>query len=340
MEWANVDVLDDYLLHVIAAFPRKRKPAFLYAIVTGKRTGQAVQDSHLFDVTRFFGCVPMMRQRYFDARLGQLRDAGWIALDEDGVSLLGVPESGFAERFADLDGFSFQSRTAPFFERLLLAVQVFSNWKHERKRYLPIVRDEETQFVVKQWLGSLLQEETRSEVRTAFYRELTMWLQDAKADLYVPRFSGGDYIGKTGLQIADELDMEPWAYYFEWLDGLHKLLAQLERFPMLQKLMPDATRELTTSAQETLYLLRQGLDTERVMAIRRLKWSTIQDHLVEIAATVPDFSVGTWIDEAAVDGVAQGTWQSLKEIKEAFGELDYFQIRLALIVKRSGAKCN
>ncbi|WP_051993962.1 hypothetical protein [Listeria rocourtiae] len=68
-----MDELDNYLLAVIAAFPLKRKSAFLFAVVTGKRTGQAVQDSHLFDVTPLFGCVPMLKQTNFDARLERLR---------------------------------------------------------------------------------------------------------------------------------------------------------------------------------------------------------------------------------------------------------------------------
>ncbi|MBC1473436.1 hypothetical protein HB852_02220 [Listeria grandensis] len=336
-----MDTLDQYILSVIASFPLKRKPAFLFAIVTGKRTGQAVQDAHLFEVTPLFGCLPTLRQRSFDARLAGLQELGWIEVTEDGIALVPGIASPFQTQFPYIDGFLYQNRTNRFFERLLLAIQVFSNFKHERKNYLPIVRDEETQLAVKYWLATHLAERSKEVARADLFSELERWLMDADASLFVPRFSGGDYIGKTALQVAELTGREPWNYYFAWLNGLHQLFGRLDQgFPLLAGLMPSAEEGLTTSARKTLQLAEQGVPFDKMMTVRHLKWSTIQDHIVEMAATIPAFDISEWVDEATVLRIGAQGWQSLKEIKQAFPELDYFQIRLALIAKRSGATCS
>lgn len=339
-ELVGVDELDHYLLGIIASFPLKRKPAFLFAVATGKRTGQAVQDSHLFEVTALFGCVPTLRQVNFDARLKRMQEDGLLGITEDGVALLREIESPFKTRFPYIDGFLYQNRTNAFFERLLLAIQVFSNFKHEQKHYLPIVRDEQAQFAVKRWLAEHLAGETRDVVRGRFYVELEQWLQQVDGALYVPRFSGGVYIGKTALQVAAELGLSPWKYYFEWLNGLHQLFARItDDFPLLEGLMPGAAHGLTSSARKTWQLAEQGVLFENMAAIRRLKESTIQDHIVEIAATIPGFNVLSWVDSEMIAAISQQQWRSLKDIKQAFPALDYFQIRLALIARRSGVIC-
>lgn len=337
----GMDYLDRYLLEVIASFPMKRKPAFLYAVVTGKRTGQAVQDSHLFGVTRLFGCAPMLKSETFDARLASMMERDILSITEDGVEIRVKADIPFVARFPYLDGFAFQNRTDLFFERLLLAVQVFSNFKHERKHYLPIVRDDVTQLAVKFWLADMMKSKSKEMARRDFYKELEKWFLDGEPRFYVPRFSGGDYIGKTGLQVANELDLAPWEYYFEWLNGLHQLFAKLDtEFPILNGLMPDSQLGLTASAQKTWQLWQQNVPMEKMMDLRRLKLSTIQDHIVEIAATIPNFSVDAWINEAAVISISEQQWISLKDIKQAFPNLDYFQIRLALVAKRRGAICS
>ncbi|WP_430534014.1 helix-turn-helix domain-containing protein [Listeria rocourtiae] len=336
-----MDELDNYLLAVIATFPLKRKSAFLFAVVTGKRTGQAVQDSHLFDATPLFGCVPMLKQTNFDARLERLRTKGLLTITEDGVELLEEAEISFRTRFPYIDGFAYQNRTNAFFERLLLVIQVLSNFKHDVKHYLPIVRDDVAQLAVKHWLVEHLTESTKEAVRGRFYLELEQWLREMDGALYVPRFSGGNYIGKTALQVAEELGCTPWEYYFEWLNGLHYLFAKMtQNFPLLDTLMPNVVQGLTSSARKTWQLTKQGVSFEKMAAKRNLKESTIQDHIVEIAATIPEFSVYSWVDRATITAISDRQWHSLKDIKQAFPTLDYFQIRLALIAKRSDMICS
>ncbi|KPD00884.1 hypothetical protein LR69_00966 [Geobacillus sp. BCO2] len=74
---------------------------------------------------------------------------------------------------------------------------------------------------------------------------------------------------------------------------------------------------------------------EAIAEIRRLKRSTIEDHIVEIAANVPGFSIAPFVDDekaAAIRAAAQALrTRKLKEIREALdGKVSYFEIRLVL----------
>ncbi|EMG29112.1 hypothetical protein [Listeria fleischmannii] len=69
-----MDKLDLYLLFIIQTFKRPRKKNFLFAILTGKRTGQAVTDSHLHQVENQFGLVPFLKEEIFEKRLLDLEE--------------------------------------------------------------------------------------------------------------------------------------------------------------------------------------------------------------------------------------------------------------------------
>ncbi|HEY9582015.1 MAG TPA: helix-turn-helix domain-containing protein, partial [Savagea sp.] len=67
---------------------------------------------------------------------------------------------------------------------------------------------------------------------------------------------------------------------------------------------------------------------------RRLKVSTIQDHVIEIAYTVEAFPYERFIEPALFEQIRQQLSnrkdQPLKELKEQYSMLSYFQIRLIL----------
>lgn len=75
----------------------------------------------------------------------------------------------------------------------------------------------------------------------------------------------------------------------------------------------------------------RSLDT--IEQIRNLKISTIQDHFVEIRATYKEARVPYLPDDELIKTINQSNWRLLREIKAAFPDLDYYQIRLAVVSK-------
>ncbi len=326
-----MDRLDEYLLLMVHTYGRARKVPFLYAIATGKRTGQAVTDTHLFRAKNYFGLVPFLKEDVFLLRLRGLEEAGFIRLDES----VAVPLKKFSlpTYFTEnnWNGFFMQDLPHRFFEHLLLAVQVVSNKHHQNKHYLPIIRNKETQIWVKQWLHRHQNDEELTEM---LFLELKKWFDMPEItyqDLYVGRFSGGERIGETAMQICERLEMPLWDGYFEWLRGLHMLHEKREEFPLLSEFMWPNQALLTKSGFLTYELFRDGQTFGQIMQRRRLKKSTIEDHFVEIQATFPELVVPFRPESEVLLELSQHTFLTLKEMKEFMPNLSYFELRLAVV---------
>ncbi|HCK0311100.1 TPA: hypothetical protein NR333_002545, partial [Listeria innocua] len=52
-----MDKLDNYIVTILEKSITPRKSPFLHTILAGRRTGQAVQDAHLFQMQHLFGLV-------------------------------------------------------------------------------------------------------------------------------------------------------------------------------------------------------------------------------------------------------------------------------------------
>ncbi|WP_088809627.1 MULTISPECIES: helix-turn-helix domain-containing protein [unclassified Listeria] len=326
-----MDRLDEYLLFMVHTFGRARKKPFLYAVVTGKRTGQAVTDTHLFRAKNYFGLAPFLKEEVFLLRLHGLEEAGFIRIDEAGVVPVTEldPSTYFIEN--EWNGFFMQDLPHHFFEHLLLAVQVVSNKHHQNRHYLPIVRNKKTQIWIKRWLNRHKNEHDLAE---KLFLELKMWLERPDItyqDLYVGRFSGGDRIGETAMQICERLEVPLWNGYFEWLRGLHVLHAKKTDFPLLSEFMCADQALLTKSGLATYELFQSGQTFEQIVQRRRLKKSTIEDHFVEIQATFPHLTVPFRPDDAVLLKLSEHSFLTLKEMKEFMPDLSYFELRLAVV---------
>lgn len=59
--------------------------------------------------------------------------------------------------------------------------------------------------------------------------------------------------------------------------------------------------------------------------------STIHDHFVEIRATLKEADVPNLPEEEVIQTINTKKWNLLREIKAEFPDLDYYQIRLAVV---------
>ncbi|MBC1418555.1 helix-turn-helix domain-containing protein [Listeria fleischmannii] len=326
-----MDKLDLYLLFIIQTFKRPRKKNFLFAILTGKRTGQAVTDSHLYQVENQFGLVPFLKEAIFEKRLLDLEKKGYVRIDESGVFLLKEQSETSYFKSPDWKGFSMQDLPHHFFNHLLLAVQVVSNKHHKKSQYLPIVRNKEAQIWVKRWFSKW---QNDAHLAEKLFLELNQWLESPSIlyqDVYVGRFSGGDRVGETALQICERLQISIWDGYFEWLRGLHVLHLRSNEFPLLQELMISKVALLTKSGFATYDLFQKGHSLEQIVNIRQLKKSTIEDHFVEIQATFQELAVPFRPNEEVLLKLKEKSFLSLKEMKEFMPDLSYFELRLAAV---------
>lgn len=79
-----MDKLDNYIMTILEKSITPRKLPFLHTVLAGRRTGQAVQDIHLFQMQHLFGLVPNLKANYLESRLSDLVRRGSIVSTENG----------------------------------------------------------------------------------------------------------------------------------------------------------------------------------------------------------------------------------------------------------------
>lgn len=333
-----LDKLDNYIVTILEKSITPRKLPFLHTVLAGRRTGQAVQDIHLFQMQHLFGIVPNLKANYLEKRLLELVHQGSIISTENGYVTQGQLVATFENDYPNFQGFTFQRQAFAFFSHLRLAVQVVSNIHHHESYYLPVIRDKKAQQFIKHWLKY----QDKTNLADKLYGELFAWMNKlavARPAFLVERFSGGELMGYTTEQIASKYQVEKWDVYFEVLHEVHRLLTEMkkkpEEWPILASLVPDELNGLTNSAMQTYVLWQNGADLEAIERIRNLKKSTIHDHFVEIRATLKEANVPYLPEEAIIQTIITKKWNLLREIKAEFPDLDYYQIRLA-VVSREG----
>lgn len=320
----------------------------IYHLLKGKKTSQTIQDSHLFELTQYFGVYHWLTRENLEAIIKSLANHQLIMpCAEQRFRLTKTGEDHlfqFTHHYPVpiyLNGLKYHQVDLKFWERLSLLVQVISNLVHQETHYIPIQKNKETHS----WLKSFLNKTKlqRSVLGRTLYSELvdcfnTAHLLDPSTLIY--RLTGYNRIGQTSQQTAEMLKMEFERYHLEFLNTLHYVIDQVtansKRFPLLSSLLENTGPHMvmTNSAYKTYELLKRGYSTEEIARYRRLKTSTIEDHIVEIALNVDDFSIDAYIDkqiQKRILAAAQRTAsKQLKLIRSEVTSANYFEIRLVL----------
>ncbi|MGE8204367.1 helix-turn-helix domain-containing protein [Heyndrickxia sp. NPDC080065] len=320
----------------------------IYHLLKGKKSSQTIQDAHLFKLGVFFQTFPFLQRDVFEEMIMELEKKNLICQKENQkfyISKYGEKElHDFFEKrpFPKyLNGLKYQDIAITFWKRINLLIQVLSNSIHEINRYSPIQRDEDIQ----QWVKSFLKESryTRPQLSDQLYHEIaSLFLKHSpeNPEILVIRLTGNNQFGKTIDQAAEYFLMENTEYWYRFIHLLHYMLETMilnkSEFSFLYSLISDTYRNipLTKSTVESLILLKKGYSIPEVANLRRLKESTIEDHVIEIVLNDTNFDISPYLQkelEQKIIKIANSvTQKKLKPIKDAIGDVSYFQIRLAL----------
>ncbi|MFF2448754.1 helix-turn-helix domain-containing protein [Neobacillus sp. NPDC058068] len=336
--------LASIILYCLTQLNGERTIYSIFHLLNGKKSSQTIQDAHLFSLKNFFGVYEPLTRESFEDIIQMMQESEWIyncgeqrfLPTPTGKSFLGnhpLPKY--------LNGWDHHSFTTQFWERLSLFIQVTSNLGFQESRYIPIQKNKH----VHQWLKSVLKEirVPRNEMGTIVYSEVVECFSgDNEIDpsLLVFRLTGFQQIGLTASQAAKRLQLDYHDYHIGFINTLHYLIRNISenanRFTVLAYLMQDLIQEneLTLSSRKTQKLLNQGYSPEMIANYRHLKLSTIEDHFVEFALNVDDFSIDTFVDSELQTKILEiskhSATKKLKLIREKVPAATYFQIRLVL----------
>lgn len=338
-------MLRQILLHIFYQLNNERTINAAYHLLRGKRSGQTIQDVGIFKLYPYFGILRKLARPVFEDGVNSLGVEGWIRTDDNGYFTL--TESGLEQvrklALPFFDGWHYQGNEHIFYGRLSLIVQSLSNQAAGIRSFIPVQRNEEIQGWCRQFLlasdfrSGMLQQALYHEMKTSMEQSGLSTLQK---ELLVERLTG---VGVTGIpwqQLSFEHEMTELDCQLLFISALHKWLDTIhqhnEQFPYLLKLAENIRIDnvLTGSAYQTAQMYNQGYSLEQISAMRRLKASTIEDHLVELAMNEPTFDSTPFISheqhEAVQQAVRTYATRKLRVLHDALPHLSYFQIRLAL----------
>lgn len=336
--------LENIILYCLKQLNGERTIYSIYHLLNGKKSSQTIQDAHLFSIKKFFRIFESLTRESFEEIIANLVNKQLICLCGNQRYLL--TESGLIHldkhSFPQyINGWQYHRQTFPFWERLSLFIQVISNIVFQESQYIPIRKNKE----VHMWLKSALKDikASRGEIGKLLFSELVECLEEAENInplVVVYRLTGYRQIGLTNIQTAKTLNMEIYDYHLDFINILHYLLQKVEnhknRFHLLALLLQNIENNdsLTSSSRKTLEFLNQDYSIDQIARIRNLKSSTIEDHLVELALNVDDFSIDHYVDKDLRNKIIEisrlSATRELKLIRKNLTSASYFQIRLVL----------
>jgi uncharacterized protein YpbB len=343
-----MDICNNIILDVLQKVNGSRRCSGIYYILTGKKTSQSLSDSQWFKIEHYYGALKGLNLEEFNTFIVKLHEDGLLRLKDENVFV--VTEQGeqiladnkkryfFMEK---LNGLKYASIEHKCWQIITLYVQALSNSVYNNYDFSPVIREREAAEKVKALFPRT--ERQKKEASFDLYNELLVVLQQCDsetADIFVKKLSGYNRVGNTFEQSARELKFSRIETVLRFRSVLHHLFRSMgnqpEKFAVLNSLISDYTvvPALTKSALQTYQLLQKEKSVQEIMNIRNLKSSTMEDHLVEIAREIPEFSIHPYIskeDEISVIQFYDETKENkLRPIKEAFPHLTYLQIRLVL----------
>lgn len=358
------DFLCTVVLNALIPLAKERTLQAVYYILRGRKANQTLQDVHLYSLHPYYRMFPRLSKEEWDKIVSTLFQAGFVQSIESGQgskkSTFVVTESGirFArERFesyhlafwlAPFVQAGLAEQTDAFWQRLHLLVQTVSHLLAGDMSFFPVVSDKRIQQWVKAQLAHPAErarwmEELADELH-ALWEPLPV---DVQA-LIVAQLSGVSQAGKTIGQLAMQKNESPLFFSLQFRFGLAESIQRLERepgrFPLLSRLTANGEKgdsRLTESAAATYALVQRGYGKEEIAEMRRIKVSTVEDHLVEIALRCPEWDCSRYLEKDVGAQIVQTSealqTSRLRLIKDQLGtSVSYLQIRLALAKKQGG----
>ncbi|MDL4840767.1 helix-turn-helix domain-containing protein [Aquibacillus rhizosphaerae] len=340
------------ILECMIKLRAERSVTSIYHLIIGKRSSQTLQDVYLYKLTSYFGILKSLNRKEFDTHIEELVTEGLFSIDNDGLATISSKGRSYYERnqedfqLKDFNGLNYDRISENFQLRMQLLIQTITNRKLNNSTFIAITDNKQVQQWVKQTY--FIHRNQLEHLLSGLYNELLLFLNgltDKEASLFVHRLTGYEKIGLSKNQLAIKYDMTKTDVELNLVLINHKLLNDLLQdnstynyLSIFLKGLND-TYFITDTAAQTYQLLIRGYSIDQISKNRRLKVSTIEDHVVEIAYIDDKFSIRPFLSEheekEIVVAVETVNSKRLKKIKTSLNDkYSYFQIRLVLAINR------
>lgn len=330
-------MLIDYLLCLLST--DKRRYQVVYYTLVGKRTTSNLYAALDYDIIKWLQIYPNLSLTQFQAILNKMVEAGWLVCDDHFAWLT---PAGDQQKQAirptlfwpkHYDGPQMGKLTA-FQSRLLLALQITSEYAHHNQHYFPVTISLHERNQVVYWFKQHKQQTYFPQQVQTELRLLLQELTTEQANLLANRLVGHQVTGSSQQQLVQLLGQSPLAIELQTLDGFAQLLTRLRQspaqFPILGGLVLDKPSRLSQSTAQTWQAIQSGQTVDQISQQRHIKRGTILEHLLEIAILVPQFPFVDYLTHQSELATlfAQDTAVSFQTVQATVPAIDFFEYRL------------
>ncbi|WP_223877167.1 helix-turn-helix domain-containing protein [Lactiplantibacillus pingfangensis] len=340
-------LLAEYLLLLFTTAPRR--PKALFNVLRGKRTVSTLFAGLTTDSLSLLGSCHGIPLVSFERATEQLVSDGWLKTTQPGYLQLTIAGAAAQQRLKDTLYLptaweNYQAADVrQFTAASQLALQVVSEAVHQQRRYYPITTDRHIQWQVKQWFRQWQSPTLGQQIQ----QELTAFLQTQTTELatvFSGSLTGFNFPGQTEQQLATQLDRQPLEIVVMRKDLSCHWVAWLKQQPttplaaLLRPLLK--VTPVSSSAWQTYQDYRASQNLTLVAQRRKLKLSTVREHLLEVAILWPEFPAAELLTPIRIQQLTGlfsenpriETWR-FDTVQAAFPEIDFFWFRLYQIMR-------
>lgn len=342
-------MVDWHLLQFFDQF-QPRKATVLRQILMNKRTGSTLFWGLRYRYLDFLNAIPRLDVKKFNNAIDDLVAQNWLQSSTQGLRLTSQGKEvittkqtpySFTEHPELNQKFDYQLWQAI----LLLMVQVASEYSYHNSNYYVANQNLKAQFLIKSWLQVNGFETLATEISNCLMQFLNQ-CDSTKADLFAAKLVGHSRNGLSDGQIAAQLNVCPLEVSLTWKDLALQVAVFIQRQLdfKINQLVQAATLPgiLTPTIQQTAMLFNQGKTVDQIIQLRRLRRSTIEEHLQVLAIFQPDFAYEKILSTSDLETLAAvysetdiDQWQYTK-LQQRGIEMPFLKFRLYAIMKTHG----
>ena len=180
-----------------------------------------------------------------------------------------------------------------FAQRFVFASQIVSEYSYANHKYYPQSLGYYDDQLLKHWFIANKQQNLPKQFHDLLTGFLSRLDNDQRAEVFVQSLIGHHFSGMTEDQLADSLKTRPTIIEIQWLQLYGMLLLLIQKHPQPNPFMQlTAGLEkpvISNSAKKTFELYRQQTvpSIDQIVAQRRIKQTTVYEHLIEAAIMAP-----------------------------------------------------
>lgn len=344
-------------LFILALFSntQAKKGSTVFHILQGKRTASILYRAVDYSLEPFFGFFPQLDRSVFYQKLEELTSSGYLLYTHDSKEYLlsQTGENSVRQYLSDhyqphhLNWLTQGRMVRDVQRKIYFITQILSEIRYENKRYLPVEKEYDIQQWVKRWIAT--QSKPLKELAAAFgmeWKVLLSNLETENAVILVHLMSGHDIVGLTKKQLAQQMNIPELEITVRQYDAMSCLIQQIheihQQVPLFASIVKDTAAPnkngLSHSAKETALLLEKGFSIEKIVHIRRLKKSTISEHLIELVILFPTVEIEPFIPKEIYTSLktllADSPEVSFQEASDRLVNLEFWWFRLMQIERR------